>query len=278
MAAQSQRDPARTELVSPPAVSAAGRAPVPGNGDAAYDGGQNGRGPLAAVAAGSRRTWLIGGLVVLLLLALVVIVPLASRGSGDRDKDGTLGSVPNSQPAGTTPTVATTAPPTPATTTSAPPPVTPTGQPGQQQLPPGWRLYRDRSGFSVPVPTGWTVSHDGPRVKFNDPGSRRFLMIDQTNNPRPDPVADWTQQERSRRGTYNNYQRVTIRAVAYWLKAADWEWLHTEDGVRMHVRNRGFVTSAKKAYAIRWDTEANEWDTELATFQIIADGFQPAKS
>ncbi|MGX7669910.1 protein kinase domain-containing protein [Plantactinospora sp. DSM 117369] len=266
-----------------PAAQPAGRAAVPASGDDEDGDGEGGRrGPLAAVAAGNRRMWLLGGLVVLLLLALVVVVPLArDGGSGDQDKDPTSGSAPTSQPAGTpsAPTTSTSPTPTPAATTAQPaqPPVTPTGQ-SAPQLPAGWRLHRDSTGFSVPVPNGWTVSRDGPRVKFNDPNSRRFLMIDQTNNPRPDPVADWREQERARRGNYRNYDLVTIQAVDYWLRAADWEWLHDEDGVRMHVRNRGFVTSSKKAYAIRWDTEAADWNRELATFKIIADGFRPAKS
>jgi hypothetical protein len=221
--------------------------------------------------------WLIGGVVVLLLIALVVIVPLANGGSDD-DQGATPGNNPTSQPAGAPPPATTSAPPpTPATTTQ--PSVTPTGQPAQPQLPAGWRIYRDRTGFSVPVPADWTVARDGPRVKFNDPKSSRFLMIDQTNSPRPDPVADWKSQEQARRGNYNNYQRVKIAEVKnYWLTAADWEWIHTEGGTRMHVRNRGFVTSKKKAYAIRWDTAESEWAKNLPNFEIIASGFQPAGS
>ncbi|MGI5145614.1 protein kinase domain-containing protein [Plantactinospora sp. CA-294935] len=275
---KAEATPAQSSAAQP-----AGRAAVPAGRDDEYGDRQGDRdGPLAAVAAGNRRMWLLGGLVVLLLLALVVVVPLVrDGGSGDEDRDPTSGSAPTSQPASTPSAPATSAAPTPtpAATTgqSAQPPVTPTGQ-SAPQLPAGWRLHQDPTGFSVPVPNGWTISREGPRVKFNDPNSRRFLMIDQTNSPRPDPVADWREQERARRGTYQNYQRVTIQAVDYWLRAADWEWLHDEDGARMHVRNRGFVTSSRKAYAIRWDTEAADWNRELATFKIIADGFRPAKS
>ena len=46
---------------------------------------------------------------------------------------------------------------------------------------------------------------------------------------------------------------------------------------RMHVRNRGFVTSSKKGYAIRWDTLASEWDENLVNFDVIADGFRPVR-
>lgn len=283
-AVQPTPDAAPTELVAPagqPVVQPAGRATVPAARDTAHDDDEPGSGPLAALTAGNRRVWLIGGVVVLLLIALGVIVPLANGGSDD-DPEAAPGSNTSSQPVDTPPRATTSAPPpTPAPTpaATAQPSATPTGQPAQPQLPAGWRLHKDKTGFSVPVPANWTVARDGPRVKFNDPESSRFLMIDQTDSPRPDPVADWKSQEQVRRGTYSNYQRVKITEVKnYWLTAADWEWIHTEGGTRMHVRNRGFVTSKKKAYAIRWDTAESEWKKNLPNFEIIATGFQPAKS
>ncbi|MBE1487003.1 hypothetical protein H4W31_002641 [Plantactinospora soyae] len=277
---QPQPEAAPTQLVAPVAQPA-GRATVPADRGAVHDGDRASSGPLAALTAGNRRLWLIGGVVVLLLGALFVIVPLANGGS-DEDPGAGPGPNPTSQPAATPPAAATsTPPPTPAPTTAAAtqPATTPTGQAAQPPLPNGWKIHRDNTGFSVPVPSNWTISREGPRVKFNDPNSSRFLMIDQTNSPRPDPVADWRSQEGYRKGDYSNYQRVKIVEVKnYWLKAADWEWLHTEGGVRMHVRNRGFVTSSKKAYAIRWDTAESDWAKNLPTFEIIATGFKPAGS
>ena len=236
-------------------------------------------GPSGTSAIGVRRLWLISGLVGLLLLIVAVAVPLLRNSSTDDDA-----APPEPVPTGQPSAPASAAAPTvgPASPTQAQPPTAPsptassTGLP-QPTVPDGWRLHRDRTGFSVPVPANWRVTRDGPRVKFNDPNSRLFLMIDQTDSPKSDPVADWTQQERYRKGNYRNYQRVTIRAVDYWLKAADWEWLHTVDGVRMHVRNRGFVTAKDKAYAIRWDAPADQWEESLAMFEIIADGFRPAR-
>ncbi|MEQ4301163.1 protein kinase [Plantactinospora sp. B6F1] len=284
-AVQPKPDDAPTELVAPEAQPV-GQAPVPAGRDIEYDeGGRNGGGLLAALPAGNRRMWLFGGLVVLLLLALAVIVPLANGGSGEDDNGGTTGSTSAVEPtaagtkAPTTPTPAATAP-------SAQPSATPTGQPNQPQLPPGWRMHRDPTNFSVPVPEGWKMTREktGPaadavRVWFRDPDGPRQLLIDQTNRPEPDPVADWKSKESYRRNNTVNYQRVgQIRAVDYWDKCADWDWLETVDGVRVHVRNRGFVTAPDKAYAIRWDTAADEWDENLPNFQIIVDGFQPAKS
>ncbi|MFC6014941.1 protein kinase [Plantactinospora solaniradicis] len=285
-AVQSTPGAAPTELVVP-AVQPAGRATVPAERDTGHDDDQPGSGPLAALTAGNRRVWLIGGVVVLLLIALVVIVPLANGGS-DNDPGAAPGNNPTSQPAGTPPPATTGAPsPTPAPTTAATaqPSATPTGQPALP-LPAGWIMHKDPTKFSVPVPADWKMtrektgeSADQVRVWFRDPNGPGQLLIDQTNTPEADPVKDWKSKEDHRKANTVDYKRVgQIRAVDYWDKCADWDWLETVDGVRVHVRNRGFVTAPDKAYAIRWDTAEDEWDANLPNFQLIADGFQPARS
>ena len=273
-----------TEVIASPAPSV-GRGAIPVAAPAGYDEARARRDLLTAVTS-DRRLWLVGGVVALVLLMLVVIVPLTRGDSGDGGTDGTDPVADaTSQAAAPAPSAqATSASPTPSPTTpAAQPSVTPTGQPNGQ-LPPGWRLHRDETGFSVPVPEGWRMIRerwgsgwDEVRVRFRDPNSPRALLIDQNNSPKPDPVADWQAQEKARKGRYRDYQRVTIRSVDYFDTAADWEWIYTDNGVRMHVRNRGFVTAKDKAYAIRWDTPADEWDENLANFQIIADGFRPAR-
>ena len=141
-------------------------------------------------------------------------------------------------------------------------------------------MYRDWTGFSVPIKQGWQVSRDsGGRVQFRDTQNGRMLMIDQTDTPQPDPVADWKSKEDYRRRTEPGYQRVgQIRAVDYGIKAADWEWLYTApSGVRMHVRNRGFIAAKDKAYAIYWETPESIWTESLADFEVIAAGFRPVR-
>jgi len=281
--ARTKPEPGPIEVVAPSAPST-GRTPGPAGTPATYEGGRAGRGALAGLAS-DRRLWLVGGLAVLVLLLIAVIVPLANGDSGDGG-DGGTGPVANAtSPAAPTPSAqATGAPPaTPPSTPSAQPSATPTGQP-DGQLPPGWRLHRDETGFSVPVPEGWEMTRtrwgkrpDEVRVYFRDPNSPKALLIDQNNSPKSDPVADWENQEKARKGRYRNYQRVTIKRVDYFDIAADWEWIYTDDGVRMHVRNRGFVTAKDKAYAIRWDAPADEWEESLADFQIIANGFRPVR-
>lgn len=71
---------------------------------------------------------------------------------------------------------------------------------------------------------------------------------------------------------------MSIKEVDYhWENCADWEWTETDGGRRMHVRNRGFVTAKDKGYAIRWNAPAEQWDADLAIFNVIADGFRPVR-
>jgi hypothetical protein len=147
---------------------------------------------------------------------------------------------------------------------------------GRPPLPAGWKEYRDSTGFSVYVPEGWARSQRGTIVYFRKDG--KILGIDQTDDPRPDPVKDWRTQSRNRveGGDFVNYQEVGIRAVDYFRKAADWEFLHTRDGVRKHVNNRGTVVADDKAYGFYWQTRDSEWAEAQDDLQLVFDSFVPA--
>jgi hypothetical protein len=145
-------------------------------------------------------------------------------------------------------------------------------------LPAGWHMYRDRTGFAVAVPRDWTVSRRGTMVYFAEPGGGRLLGIDQTDRPRPDPVADWAGKEAYRvaRGDFPSYQRVRLEAVDYFRKAADWEFTYVRSGERLHVNNRGFVTSPTQAYGMWWSTPDSRWDDYLPDLRLIQRTFVPA--
>jgi eukaryotic-like serine/threonine-protein kinase len=176
------------------------------------------------------------------------------------------------------------APPKP----SAPASVPPTGSPqpsiaqstlatGRPTLPAGWRLYHDPTGFTVAVPGDWRMSRDGTIVYFRDSATGRVLGIDQSPNPKWDPVADWTAQEaaRLRGGDWRDYRRIKIVAVPYFLAAADWEFTYAGTGGRIHVINRGFVASPRQAHAIYWSTPEPAWQANLPTFELIVETFEP---
>ncbi|MGH8907256.1 MAG: serine/threonine-protein kinase [Egibacteraceae bacterium] len=145
------------------------------------------------------------------------------------------------------------------------------------EVPDGFAVYEDPTGFSVAIPAGWEASREGRLFRLREPGSARFLLVDQTDDPQPDPVADWERQEASRRGTYDDYERVRIEAVDYFRAAADWEFTYATGNGRVHVLNRGFVTGDDKAYALYWSTPDPQWDDSLDLFEVFARTFQPAQ-
>ncbi|RKF28143.1 serine/threonine-protein kinase [Micromonospora globbae] len=223
-----------------------------------------------------RRNLLVGALVVVLLLGLAVIVPLLTSGDDPEGADP--------RQAGNTNTAAPTAPqtsaPAPPPPTSAAPSATasptPTASPTDTSaLPAGWRMHRDPAGFALPIPEGWRRSANGSSVIFTDPNGVGELLIQWTDHPKKDAYADWKAQEPYRKGIVRNYQYLSIERCDYYRTCADWDWLETRDGTRIHVRNRGFVTASNRGYAIRWEVAANEWEANLPHFDLITKRFVP---
>lgn len=152
------------------------------------------------------------------------------------------------------------------------------GSSGPGPLPAGYSWYRDPTGFSIGVPSGWQASHQGHLVYLRDPGSGRFLIIDQTTHPKPDPLADWQQQQASRRDSYPGYHLIRLQPVRYAQaeRAADWEFTYTNGNQPVHVLNRNILASPHHAYALYWSTPASQWQASFHYFRAFAATFRPA--
>jgi hypothetical protein len=152
------------------------------------------------------------------------------------------------------------------------------GSSGPGPLPAGFSWYHDPTGFSIGVPRGWQVSHQGHLVYLRDPGSGRFLIIDQSAHPKPDPLADWRQQQASRRNSYPGYHLIRLEAVRYAQadRAADWEFTYYDGNQLVHVLNRNILANAHHAYALYWSTPASEWQASFQYFRAFAATFRPA--
>jgi hypothetical protein len=135
-------------------------------------------------------------------------------------------------------------------------------------------MHRDPTGFSIAVPSSWTVERDGVRVYYRDPTSIRYLLVDQTDQPKADPVADWEQQEENRSPRLPQYKRIRIEKVDYKLRAADWEFTWTDGGTPVHVLDRGFVTSESKGYAIYLYAPQDEWASSQDELRVFQDTFE----
>ena len=153
-----------------------------------------------------------------------------------------------------------------------------TGVDSSAPIPAGFRRYQDPTGFSIAMPDGWRVSHQGHYVYLTPPSGAEFLLIDQSSHPQPNPLADWRQQEANREGTYPGYHRIRLVAIHYPQaeKAADWEFTYYRQGVLTHVLNRNILTNSTHAYALYWSTPQAEWSQSWHIFQTLARTFQPA--
>jgi eukaryotic-like serine/threonine-protein kinase len=114
----------------------------------------------------------------------------------------------------------------------------------------------------------------GPGSAFDDRAGSRYLLVDQTDQPKNDPARDWKQQEKSVRERLPDYQRMRIEQVDYrsW-PAADWEFTF---GEHTHVLDRGFVTG-NKGYAIYFSAPESQWQDSQVIFQTAADTFRPSR-
>ncbi|BCY07602.1 serine/threonine-protein kinase [Actinoplanes sp. L3-i22] len=218
------------------------------------------RKPIALLAAG-----------VVLIAGLAVWV--ATRSSSKPTASADTGT---SQPAATVTTPPSTAPTSAAT--SAKPSSSPSASAsgGRIALPAGFVDYKDKTGFSVYVPTGWTTSKEGT-IRYWRDGKGHVLGIDQTGKPRSNPVADWRSQRdtRVKGGDFPKYHEVKLASVDYFVKAADWEFTFSKGGTQ-HVNNRGVVTSDHQAYGFWFQTPDADWSKyRKDTLQVVFDSFIP---
>ncbi len=197
--------------------------------------------------------------VVVAVLAVVIVPRLGGKPRGNVNAGGASPSAAVSPSAAPSPSVL------------------PSASPAGLVLPDGWRLYRDRTGFAVAVPRTWKITRDGTIVRFKEPNGGRLLLIDQSDSPKKDPVADWKRQEARRvaAGDWNDYRKVHIVSVDYFIACADWEFTYQGSSGRIHVINRGFVTGPKQAHAIYWSTPESQWKDNLDEFALITASFQP---
>ncbi len=226
-----------------------------------------------------RLTWMLAATAALILVAGVVAAliatshrtPLAAGNKGRSSGRPASSQAPSHQPSASPSTPAA----SPATTPASGPGAGPLGP---AVIPAGYHEFRDTTGFSIAVPDGWRVSHQGHYVYLLPPSGADFLLIDQSDHPQPDPLRDWQQQEANRESTYPGYHRVRLQAVRYPQaeKAADWEFTYYHQGVLTHVLNRNVLANSRHAYALFWSTPESQWARSWHIFKVLEETFRPA--
>ncbi|MEU9832937.1 protein kinase [Streptosporangium sp. NPDC048047] len=145
-------------------------------------------------------------------------------------------------------------------------------------LPAGWRMHKDRNGFSIGLPKGWNEDKRvGKQVWFRSPDRASFVFVEYVDKAGPDPKKDWENQESYSRGRFPGYKRIRIENVDYMEKAADWEFTWNTSSGKARVINRGFVTEGGRGYAIYWHTLASKWDENLHYFKGFTETFSSKK-
>jgi hypothetical protein len=207
--------------------------------------------------------------------------PAASSGPSTRSTRDPAASPGASSPGGsTTPSAGGTGTGAPASPAASPGPGSgSSGGAADTALPAGYHRFTNSTGFSIGVPDGWQVSHVGHYVYVTDPSNGGiFLLIDQSDSPKSNPLADWEQQAANRADTYPDYHLIRLESVYYPQaeKAADWEFTYVRSGVPVHILNRNVLANAHHAYALYWSTPTADWDADFHYFQAFAGTFLPA--
>ncbi|MET8373109.1 serine/threonine protein kinase [Micromonospora profundi] len=202
-------------------------------------------------AAPRRRGWLVGSIAAAVLAVLLASASLLNLG------------LPGGQgPAAAPPAEASPVAEAPVARVLPPPPA-------------GWHYHRDDPRFLVPVPDGWQPLRDGQRVEFREPGGSRRLVLDELRPVPADLVAELRAREKSERRRYADYQRVTLTALDYRVRAAEWEWTYSDaDGTPLRATSRAFVDRNGHAYTIGWTTSDAEWAASRGIVALVTDGFQ----
>jgi tRNA A-37 threonylcarbamoyl transferase component Bud32 len=221
---------------------------------------------------------LLGAAASAAVIAVIAVIAVAIALTSNSPARRPASAPPASHPAPTTPA---TRPASSAPASSSAPAGPSAGAPGSGtgRLPAGYYRFTNSTGFSIGVPAGWQISHAGHYVYIQDPSSPGvFLLIDQSDTPKPNPLADWQQQAANREGTYQDYHLIRLQSVRYPQaeKAADWEFTYARNGQAVRVLNRNVLANPDHAYALYWTTPDSAWNADYHFFQVFAATFRPA--
>jgi serine/threonine protein kinase len=236
-------------------------------------------GTVRGVGTGASRRVPVALAALAVVLAVVLLGWAATSLFAD-DPGRRSAHKPATTPSGAASRPSPTASPTTSASAAAPPTspsVSPTGTTGP--LPAGYHWHHDSTHFSIAVPDGWSAEHHGHYLYVEDPHSSRTLIVDQSDTPKSDPLADWREQESARKSGFPGYHRVHLRSVDYpqARKAADWEFTYNGSGGHTHVLNRNILANSKHAYALYWQVPDSKWESSRKIFDVFAATFRPAK-
>jgi eukaryotic-like serine/threonine-protein kinase len=143
------------------------------------------------------------------------------------------------------------------------------------EAPDDWRTAEGET-YRVAVPSPWQEQDaGGNRTDFVDPDSGAYLRVDHTDDPAPDPLADWEAAAADFAERHEDYEQVRLEPVSYRdYDAAVWEYSYTDGGVPLRAINLN-VVDGDHAYALNLQSPRDEWDDVREHMPYVMAGFQP---
>lgn len=141
-------------------------------------------------------------------------------------------------------------------------------QPATQGVPADWVTYApDDAPYRVSRPPSWTANRlDRTRTDLRDPASSAYLRLDWTDDPAPDPLADWQAYEPAFSDGKDSYERIRMEPTTFdGQPAALWEYRYSQGGEMFHAYNLN-VSGQEYGYALNYQTRESEWATAEPRF------------
>ena len=127
--------------------------------------------------------------------------------------------------------------------------------------PTGWVPFAPEDApYAVAHPDGWEVQRlDATRTDLADPASPTYLRLDWTDDPHPDPIADWEEYEQVFASSHSGYRRVQLTPLTYRGEpAALWEYTYEGRNGRVHAYNLN-VSGDEYGYALNFVSSDAAW-------------------
>jgi eukaryotic-like serine/threonine-protein kinase len=145
----------------------------------------------------------------------------------------------------------------------------------EADVPDDWQVVEGET-YRVAIPPGWEErSAAGNLTDYVDPSTGAYLRVDWTDDPAPDPVADWEENEAGFAARQDDYERVRLEPATYRGEdAALWEYAYADGGADLRALNLNLL-AGDRAYALNLQSPAGDWEDVGALFPAIAGGFDP---
>jgi eukaryotic-like serine/threonine-protein kinase len=134
------------------------------------------------------------------------------------------------------------------------------------------------STYRVAIPGTWQEQDaGGNRTDFVDPDTGAYLRVDHTDDPAPDPLADWETAAADFADRHDGYEQVRLERVTYRdYDAAVWEYRYRDGGVELRAINLNIVDD-DHAYALNLQSPQDEWDRVEEHMPFVMAGFRPER-